>query len=419
MRRIENIVLTVAAVVIGFSVLAYNLAGAIFPEALDVPKSSYLENRFYTGCTEITPKSVSSGEFQESLDACLADHVPARNQVVLYNALLQRASIATSAGLFGFDVYPTFLGSRYYVIPRDNLIVDRAEEQPSDADAEALEAWVSTLNGVAQNHPNINFVYDCIARHDQCEANPTYQYYSNRLDPTWAQANIIDRLNPHLNAFVDPVESYDEIVEEWYNADPHWTLKRALESYNKIAERLNLTVYPYDNPVVAVDSWHGGYAKNGLDLDVSTKLEDLPIDFSQLSFYRLQEEGGGEISVGSRDGILSGQVTPSDEVESMYYEYFGGGQMEVRNSGANNGRNVLVITDSLSYSLTRFIASNYDQSTFILPGNDHFGSSFEEYIERYKPDDVIVLTHVSKYISIAEFSPEFIGLPGVSSQKQK
>ncbi len=101
----------------------------------------------------------------------------------------------------------------------------------------------------------------------------------------------------------------------------------------------------------------------------------------------------------------------------MYYEYFGGGQMEVRNSGANNGRNILVITDSLSYLLTRFIASNYDQSTFLLPGNDHFASSFEDYIERYNPDDVIVLTHVSKYLSIAEFSPEFIGLPGAQSNK--
>lgn len=417
MRRIENIVLTVAAVVIGFSVLAYNLAGAIFPEALEVPKSSYLENRFYTGCTEITPKSVSSGEFQESLDACLADHVPARDQVVLYNAALQRASVATMASIFGFDVYPTFLGSRYYVVPRDNLIVDRAEEQPADSSQEELDAWVNTLNTAAQNHPDVRIVYDCVARHDQSEANPTYRYYSNRLNPTWAQKNIIDRLDSKVDAFVDPVESYDEILAEWYNADPHWTLKRALESYNKTAERLNLAVYPYDNPVVAVDSWYGGYAKNGLDLDVSTKLEDLPIDFSQLSFYRLQEEGGGEISVGSRDGVLSGQVTPSDEVESMYYEYFGGGQMEVRNSATNNGRNVLVVTDSLSYSLTRFIASNYDQSTFILPGNDHFGSSFEEYIERYKPDDVIVLTHVSKYLSIAESSPEFIGLPSAQSNK--
>ncbi len=417
MRRIENIFLALVAVIVGFSVLAYNLVGAIAPGAVDVPDSSNLENRFYNDCSELTPQTLLDKEFQQSLDAYLADHVPARDQVVLCNAALQRASIATSAGLFGFDVYPTFLGSRYYVIPRDNLIVDGAEEQPSEKDAAALEAWVRTLNGVAQSHPDINFVYDCIARHDQCEANPTYRYFSNRLDPAWAQANIIDRLDSHLNAFVDPVESYDEIVQEWYNADPHWTLERALKSYNKIANRLALTTYSYNDPVEVIDSWYGGYAKNGLDLDVAAKLEDLPIDFSQLRFYRLQEEGGAEITVGFRDEVLSGKPVPSDRGESMYYLYFGGGQMEVRNSGANNGRNVLVVTDSLSYSLTRFIASNYSQSTFLLPGNDHFASSFEEYIDRYNPDDVIVLTHVSKYISIAEFSPEFIGLPGAQSSR--
>lgn len=408
MRRIENIILAVVACVIGFSALAYNLVGALAPGVVEVPNSSNLENRFYTGPAELNAETVLGGEFQKSLDASLADHIPARDKVVLYNAGLQRASVAFSAGLFGFDVFPTFFGSRYYVVPRDNLIVDRAEELPTDTDA--LDAWVNTLNGVAKKYPDIRFVYDCIARHDQSEANPTYQYYSDRLNPAWVQENIVGKLDPHMNAFIDSVESYDEIVEKWFDADPHWTLERALESYDKIADRLSLTTYSFENPVKAIDSWYGGYAKSGLDLDVASELDDLPIDFSQLHFYRLPEEGGAEIEVGARDEVLAGDALSAADVESMYYVYYGGGQMEVKNDGPSNGRRALIVTDSLSYCLTRFIAANYDDSFFILPGNDHFGDSFESYIERYAPDDVIVMTHASKYLSIAEYSPEFIGL---------
>ena len=410
MRRFENILITVAAAAICFSALAYNFAGDIAPDVVKVPEVSNLESRTYAKRPEMSEQSFKDGTYQSALDAYIADHIPARNDVVLLNASLQRASVAASAGLFRYDVYPTFFGSRYYAVPHDGLVVERAEEQPTEADDPALDAWVNTINEAARRHPDKRFVYDCVVRHDQVEANPTYRYYDNRLNPAWVQENLVGRLDPSIDSFIDSVESYDEIIDEWYITDPHWTLERALKSYDKIADRLSLTKYPYENPVTAVDSWYGAYAKSGLDLDTSICIEDLPIDFSQLEFYHLREEGGERFEAGIRSEVLSGKPFHNEYGHSAYYQYFGGGSMRVANSGPNNGRKALVVTDSLSYCLTRYIAANYSECTFLLPGNAEFDESFEHFIEQYAPDDVIIMTHASKFKSVAGYSPAFIGL---------
>ena len=412
MQRIQNITFTVIAALIVFSIMGYNVAGALAPDIVAVPEASDLENRYYAKPSELSVDSLQDGTFQDSFEAFIADHVPNRDLIVLCNAALQRTSIATSAAIQGFEVYPTFFDSHYYVLPRDGLIVDRAEAQPPDAGGKELNAWIDTLNDAVQQHPDVRFVYDCVARHDQTEANPTYRYLNNRLNPAWLQESFIDRLDPRIDAFIDAVESYEEIEGEWFATDPHWTLERALASYNLVADRLGLTSYAYEDPVTVIDSWYGGYAKSGLDLDFPTDLKDLPIDFSSLSFYELKEDGGGAKQMGAREEVLFGDGTMESDDSSKYYAYFGGGSAEAVNDGANNGRTALFIGDSLSYCLSRFIASNYRHTVFLLPGNSRFDTSLESYLEAYDPDDVIVMMHATKYQSIAEYSPEFIGLEG-------
>ena len=410
MRRIENIILSIVVAIVGFSVLAYHLGASVLPNIVNMPEESVLENRYYTELPDVSVESVLDSTAQHSLEDYLVDHVPARDQVVLFNAALQRCSVAISASICGYDTYPTYFGSHYYAVPRDRLIVDRAEEQPAAAGGKTLDAWVNTLNDAARNHPDIRFVYDCVARHDQTEAKPTYQYFANRLNPAWVQENLIGRLDSRLNPFIDAVQSYDEIVGEWFTSDPHWTLQRALKSYDMVAARLSLRTYPYENPIEAVSSWQGQYAKSGLDLDFPITLNDLPLDFSQLTFYELEEDGGAEKQMGLREGIMNGTADINDGHDSEYYRYFGGGGAVAVNTGQNNGRKALFIGDSLSYCLTRFIAANYEQTVFLLPGNARYTKSLESYIEQYAPDDVIIMMHATKYEMIADYSPAFINL---------
>ena len=412
MKRIRNIALAAATAVIVFSAIVYNVANLVAPDVVEIPPYSDIEARYYATFPDLKPDAVLDKTYQDSLDAFLSDHVPLRTAAALSNAALQRAGIAASAALFGYDVYPTYLDSHYYVVPRDGIIVDRAEQAPADGGGNALDAWVRTLNEAAANHPDVRFVYDCVARHNQTEANPTYRFFSDRLNSEWAQKNLVDRLDGRISAFVDPVESYDEILDEWVATEEHWTLKRALKSYNQVAERLSLKQYDYVDPVEVVGHWYGDYARSGLDLDIPTNLEDMPIDFSNLTFYELGDVGGAEKQMGMRDDVLAGRATIEPGGVAQYYGYFGGGNTEALNSGENNGKTLLFVGDSLSYCLSRYLAANYEHAVFILPGNSRMDGTFEDYIEQYGPDDVIVMTHVTKYEMFAEYSPEFMGLDG-------
>lgn len=396
------------AALISLSPLAYNVVSLLAPDIVDAPAYSSLEARKFAEFPQLSIASVAEGGYQKALEAFLSDHVPGRDQAALVNASLQRLGIASSAAVFGYGVYPTFFDSHYYVVPRDGIIVDRAEAAPADGGGQNLDAWISVLNETARKHPDVNFVYDCVARHDQVEANPTYGYYHDRLNPAWAQENIIDRLDPRIAAFVDAVESYDEIASEWIATEEHWTLQRALKSYNLIADRLSLEKYEYENPVEVVDSWYGDYARNGLDMDIATNLEDLPVDFSSLTFYELGDAGGSEKQMGSRERVLAGEESIESGGVSRYYDYFGGGNAEVLNSARDDGKTLLFIGDSLSYCLTRYFASNYRHSVIVLPGNSRLDDTIESYLAKYDPDDVIVMMHVTKYESIAEYSPKFI-----------
>ena len=257
LKRTQNILLAIVAAAIGFSAIAYNAANLVAPDLVVIQPYSDVEARYYAEFPHLTAESALSGEFQDSLDAFLSDHVPNRTDAALLNAGMQRSGISAAAALFGYGVYPTFFESSYYAVPQDGILAGRAEEAPCDNGGETLDAWVNTLNSAAERHPDIRFVYDCVARHDQTEWNPTYRYLNNRLNAAWAKTNIVDRLDPHITAFVDAVGSYDEVKTEWFATDGHWTLRRALKSYNKVAEALSLKTYEYTDPVEVVDRSHG------------------------------------------------------------------------------------------------------------------------------------------------------------------
>lgn len=409
-RPIENLLLVALSALVCCSVLAYNAVGILAPDSVEIPESSDLESRYYEAAPEPTFQAISDKSFQDGIDRYLADHVPLRDFTVLANAGLQRSCIAGSAALCGYGLYPTFFNSRYYVVSDDGLILERSEEAPgADGDA-ALEAWVNTLNDAAASHPDTRFVYDCVARHDQSEANPTYPHYDNRLNASWVQANLLDRLDPRIDSFIDAAQSYGEIRDEWFATDCHWMLKRALGSYNLVAERLSLERYAYENPVTIASEWHGSYAHSGLDLDYPLSLQDLPIDFSYLTYYNLDEFGGGECTLGAREAVLSGDMTMQPDLSSQYYGYFGGGDVEIVNGKSGNGKTMVLVCDSLSYCLHRFFASNYSRVIMLMPGNSRLEGSFGDYLDRYDPDDVVILLHATKYLTFADYSPTFIGL---------
>lgn len=411
MRKANNVIFSCIIALTLVCPLAYMAINAFFPAVVNAPVESELENRTYTALPEPHIRTIANGEIQNQYESYIADHIPGRDMCLLANAALQRASISLSAQVAGYDIYPTFFDSDYYVIPSDGVIVSKAELRPTRNEEKRSKAWIDTLNDVAKKHPEISFVYDCVVRHDQSEVNPTYHLLSGeKVSSEWITEHILDKLDPSIDSFTDTVDSYQEIKDEWIPTEEHWTIQRALRSYNKIAKRLSLKEFKYENEREVIERCYGDYSRVGLDLDFTYSLYDTPSDFSDLKFYKLGDAGGAEIKIGKREAILSGELTVPPYSYHGYTRFYGGGSSEVVNEGANNGKTALIVSDSLLYPLRRVIASNYEHSVFLLPGNDDLKGSFESYLEKYRPDDVIIMIHATKYRTFAAHSPEFVGL---------
>ena len=413
MQKIQNIVFAVLACVMLFSVVG---SRAIFIATNHkAPDSSELERRSYQKLGGVVRASFFDGEAQDLFEQYVADGVPGRDQVLLLNASLQRQGIETAAMLVGYDLYPTFFGSSVVAVRDKQLLVTRSNSAPS-ANSKELKSFLKTMNKAAKKHPDIRFSSRFTLEVRQSELNPTYALVSgDKFDSDWVQANIIDELDPALHAEVDPIESFQEIENDWFSTDPHWTLERALRTYDSVAEQLGLSPAPQGDYIQVIPAWQGSNARVGLDSRFTSTLWDLPIDFGNLHYYTIENDVLSEkerSDPGYRKKTLASQNAQMELANPYqgYGIYYGAFNGLIVNEGENNGKTCLIIGDSFTHCLKRFIAANYKETYSILPGNYATDLSLEKMIDKYKPDDVIYMTQAKKYNSFAVKSPKFIGM---------
>ena len=199
MRRISNVVFTCIVALLIVSPLGYIAANGLLPDIVKAPVESELENRVYSKPPALDPVEIASGKVQDQCESFVADHIPNRDGYLLANAAIQRSSIALSAGIMGYDIYPTYFESNYYVIPADEVIVGNAQARPEKKEKKWSRAGMSTLNDAAKKHPEMSFVYDCVVRHDQCTVNPTFDLLSGKkVTANWIKNHLLDKLDPSL-----------------------------------------------------------------------------------------------------------------------------------------------------------------------------------------------------------------------------
>ena len=413
-KKARSILFILLAGVLLFSVIGYLSASKIAPGIVQKPTSSVVEKRDYKTLKDVKNASFFAGTAQDVFERYAADGVPMRDSLLYLNAAVQRDAISCGALLNGISVYPTYYGSAYYEVSDMGFLVKSPDIAPQKQ-SEALKAWLDTLNAAAKRHPEISFAYVAVTESHQSEFNPIYDLKVGEfVDSAWVEANVIDGLDSSIDASVDSISSTDEIPQTWFVNDVHWSLERGLETYNLAAEKLGLEHVSYQDPVEVVDEWHGGYSRVGLDKRYAETLWDMPMDFSNLSFYKIKDDvlAKKKIDPGKRTETLassSKKMKQSNEFQG-YTAYYGTFNGLVVNDGENNGRNCLLIGDSFTHCLKRYVANNYANTYVIMPGNYTTNRSLEDYIEEYDIDDVLVITQARKYGSVAETSPAFVGL---------
>ena len=213
-----------------------------------VPTAAQLEGRGLTRLGKASTERLLSGEFQDTLDAWISDRVPLRDNAVLAYAASQRLLIETANLPFGFDFYPTYYGSWALLFPEKSTLFWEASHVSED-DTQAAREFTGLVNDLALQHPEVDFAYDDLCSMGESEFNPSYAYRTNTFTRQWHEENIVDRLTaPNISAFYDPIESREELFNLWFSTDHHWTLERALRSYNQIAGILDLETAVYEDP---------------------------------------------------------------------------------------------------------------------------------------------------------------------------
>lgn len=409
-RKVTNAILLAVTATILFSTIGLNAMdrmGFELPRKLELVQSrSWLEGNTYgTNLPELTVESYLRKEFQESADTWFSVHVPARDSAVLAYASLQGSAIRIANLSIGFELYPTFYGSDMNAMPGERMIVQNVVI-PNEEMAETAREFAELVNELALKHPDVNFVYDSLQPLNESEFNPTCKYRPNTFTEEWYEKNVFEALTaPNITGIYDPIQSFEEFKSQWFVTDHHWTLERALRTYNSIAEELDLESVIYDDPLLVAESWYGSLSRRGRTLEYTSSFYDLPTDFSQLEWFKLD---GAPAKYGAREMFMEGEeLTGKDYQFFLYDRYHGELNVRAINHGNNNGKKCLVVGVSFTRCLKGYIAANYAETVFLDPANHVIDKPLSEYLDEGY-DDVIVLLRGTSYFTIKESSPEFV-----------
>ena len=404
-RKVLNVVLLAVAMVFlcgTVGLKALDELGVGLPDSWEVGKArSSLEGRSYAKRPSPSVANLTSGKFQDQVEKYASDIVPMRDTVLLANAAMQRSVIRVANAPFGFEAYPAFFGSGTSIDP-DNRLIFPTVAAPNSNGNRTATAFAKLVNELATKYPDTRFVFDAIRTPHTSEYNPTYQYKSTTFPKDWNEDYVFKELTaPNIAVLDDPISSFDEFKSEWITTEHHWTLKRALRSYNLIAQQLDLMTFKYENPTLVSHEWYGARSRLGRNLEYSSDFYDVLTDFSQIQWL---DKKGKPTTYGQRDEFLAGKNPYSTSpVFNVYDTYYGSLDVDAVNHGQSNGKKCLVVCVSYMRALKGYIAANYERTVFVAPTLHPTDKPLSDYLAEGF-DDVIIQLDVASYGGIGSRS---------------
>ena len=406
MKRAQNAMFVLLCCVLFALVPGYILLGAT--GVIAIQDRSPIEGRDYTDPPSFNSESISNGVFQKQADKYISDHVPARDTIILANAAMERETIKFANVTFNWECYPTKFDSKFVEIPSLGMIIRTAPE-PSKNDLEKAERWVAAVKDAKAKHPDVRFVYDVLDDTYTSKHNPTRKYVTRHWENEWISAHVCNALSASdVEVIYDSIDSEEEISSLWFKTEHHWTLERALISYNRMGSLLGWDAVSWEGEFEVTNQWFGSSARSGLDLNYSDALRDIPTDYSGLS-CQINGKSGYR---GMKEKISRGIDAPTDfgnPPTNAFSSYYGGvvGESIWDNSSKPNGQTCLFVEQSYGPPLEPYIARNYDRVVCVDPLNRKNPKSLDEYIEEYDADVVVVQLGVRDLHKISENSPSW------------
>lgn len=306
------------------------------------------------------------GKLQKEIEKEIGNNIPCKAMALLTNATLQRSAIAASDALFRWGCYPTHFGSDLLVDANNGRLFD-APERKSEALEEKLRTVANELEAFAERNRDVQ-VYLYFAPDSQnVSGSPTSKLVSEFASYK-DMLSIFKREGGNVTV-VDGDVSYGQFEQQWYKTDHHWNIAGAYEACRRIASAMHLDdailqeymAVTYDPP-----SFFGAYSRRALfgssndvitdfipnDVDsLKVSIDGEPSDYQSLAHSDMYERGGWN----------------SNRFANRYAEYFHTdyGLIEIANEEVTDKGELLIIADSYSNCMERYLALNFSK-TYVL-----------------------------------------------------
>lgn len=239
-----------------------------------------------------------------------------------------------------------------------------------------IKTQISFYNDISDKYPNVNL----------------YVYLPLRYEVT--NFSNLHNLNNYVNKFknglnknihVSMLESInvDEYLTYFYKTDHHYNSVGALKAYNDIVKMMNINNTKELSIVNVQSPYYGSLARTALNKNVSDNLMDF--DYQN------------DVKSNNLDSKFKPRtiVKKANPFYDYYISYYNGQYDEViYSSDVQNNRNLLIISDSLSWQVDYILAENFENTHVI---NLRYGKwktdklYLKEYLAEHNITDILFL----------------------------
>lgn len=348
-----------------------------------------------------SPKGFLSGELQQALEDEVGNHIPAKATALLANAELQCRAIAVSNSLFDWGCYPTFYGSTLAVVPADNRLVDLAQVATEDL-LKSIRNTAASLSSFGLRHPDVDLTIYLGPDSQNVEESPTGSLMSNPL--SYSAIESIMKEQERSFEWVSGSVSYDEFLQNWHHTDHHWNIRGAFQAYQRIATALGFgdsLLAPTSELSFEEPSFYGSFARRGLNPEYSDTISDYVFDdFPPLS-VKINGKKASVQSLAHKKAYEEG-AWDKNTYANRYAEYFHTDyeSITITNNSKEASGELLIIGDSYSNCMERFLATHY-KKTYVLDPR-HTSQSLDNFISSHKNiSDVVFIMRSPNLLSQA------------------
>lgn len=329
---------------------------------LVLPKTDFsaTEKRYLAERKKATWASVSSGEWESSLEDYLADHMPARNFFVGLNAY--------------FDLYTGRQVSRDIRVEGDRLL-----ERPAVPDDDAIQKNMTAICAFA----------DALGQNVDLAVIPSAGWAMGLKD--YQDKEIIETIYASVGetvTVVDMTSVFEGNPQWYYKTDHHWTSEGAYEAYAAYMERIGREYRAKDDFEKAVYGGFRGstYSRSALWLTPAETLE------------LWQGNGNLEVTNGESGQVHVGVFYPQRLREADKYTVFlDGNHSIVRIRNPEKSGKLLVIRDSYSNCLGCFLAESYGE--VVLADLRYYKQPVSELVRQEGFDNILVCYSIGNFLT--------------------